>query len=107
MNLTQFIDEAMASHPIEAGIARRVYNILAEAKDPITEVFDGEEFVKVDSQREFLEVLFNLDEVKAFTASGGWVMLINGEGWDMISDYTVSLEDTLAPVNEYIVKNDN
>jgi hypothetical protein len=107
MDLTTFINEAMTANPVEARIARKVYNTLRDAGDPINEVFDGEEFVKVATQREFLEVLFNLDEVKAYTLSGGWVMLINGESWDMISDYTIDLEDMLKPVTEYIYKHSN
>ena len=34
--------------------------------------------------------------------SGQWVLLVNGNGEDVLSDYTVDLEDTLKPLNEAI-----
>jgi hypothetical protein len=34
----------------------------------------------------------------------GWVRLIYGNGIDLISDYTVNLEEDIAPVNEWVNK---
>lgn len=68
---------------------------------------EGEEGEGVDtSDASALKVLlFNLDDaiVLVFNGKGrkafGWIRLVFGnDGWDLVSDYSVNLEEFLAPV---------
>lgn len=88
--------------PIEADIVARVFNALQAAGDPIVRVFDGEEDSRVRTLDDVNMLVFNLDEAYLYTDSGRFVRLVMGEEWDTLSDYSVALEEALAPVNEYI-----
>lgn len=101
--LDAFIDDQIAHRPIEAKIVRKLVKALKDAGDPVVEVFDSEEYNKVTTKREILVQVFNLDESYLITKSGGWVRLIMGQDYDMIADYTVSLEDALTEFNEWIM----
>ncbi len=55
---------------------------------------------------DFREAVFNLDvanvslEVIETGKRWGWILLVFGnDGWDLVSDYTCSLDDFLAPIN--------
>lgn len=101
----EFIDQGMATHKIEARILFRLVKAFKDAENPVTEVWydtSGEEVVKVKSLRSIQEEVFNLDECWLVTRSGGWVYFILGNRWDAISDYTLDLEDALAPVEAWI-----
>jgi len=100
-----FIDEGIASRPIEARIVRKVVRALKAAGNPVVKVDDGEEHIAVTTERDVLDQAFNLDELHLYTANGGWVFLVMGNEWDVICDYSISLEDALQPVNDYIDKN--
>jgi len=103
-NLEAFIAEQIKGRPIEAKIVRKVVKALNKAHDPITSIWDGEEHTPVEAGNldAINMVVFNLDEAFAETASGGWVRFVFGNQWDLICDYTLNLEDALAPVNEWI-----
>lgn len=53
-----------------------------------------------------LDLLFNLDMATLIchppAGKNGWVMFVFGnDGWDVISDYTMNLEDILQPITDY------
>lgn len=104
--LDLFIDTQIKANPIEAKIARRVFRTLKAAGNPVTSVWDGVEENPVKSEREMLVQVFNLDSATLYTQSGSFVYLVLGNEWDMISDYGVSLEDTLNPVVEWTIDQD-
>jgi hypothetical protein len=73
-------------------------------------VFDGEEVTlkrSTDAEAIF-KALRTTDDDYLFVHRGeekprcGWVRFVYGnDGYDVISDYTVNLEDVLSPVNDY------
>jgi hypothetical protein len=55
----------------------------------------------METDDEFLTVYQNAADQRRF----GWVRFVYGnDGWDVISDYTVNLEEALAPVNAYVTE---
>lgn len=76
------------------------------------EVFDGEEFFpKTDKITEILENMFAVDEcelvlhnsVHASYTGKAWMRFIFGNApWEVLNDYSVSLEPIVGPVNEYV-----
>lgn len=107
MELQEFIAEQIAARPIEAKITRQVIRALKAAGKPVKSVFDGYEMVPVRTEQDILTQVFNLDESWLYTEDGSWVFLVGGNEWDMISDYTVSLEEALEPANEWVRKNED
>ena len=103
--LDEFIDRAIKNSPIENKILKCIVAALEAAGDPVVSVWDGEEDNAVNGLREIQVQVFNLDVCHLYTKSGGWVFLVNGNEWDMLSDYTVSLEEVLKPVNDWIMEN--
>ncbi|AUX82709.1 hypothetical protein PBI_KNOX_60 [Microbacterium phage Knox] len=101
----KFIDDAIAASPVEAKLTRKVYRALRAAGQPVVAVWDSEERVPVKNEREMLEQVFNLDVAWLITENGDWVMLVRGNEWDLISDYTVAVEPDLQSVFDYIEKN--
>jgi len=101
----EFIKANMKHNPVEAKIVRKIIRAFKAAGNPIVEVFDGEEHNKVDgSEWSIFEWVFNLDEAYLIPQSGGWVRIVLGNEWDALVDYTLSHEDTLKPVNDWIEK---
>jgi hypothetical protein len=49
-----------------------------------------------------VHLAYNLDEFHLYTKSGAWVYFIMGQDYDAIADYTMSIEDALQPVNDWI-----
>lgn len=86
---------------VERRIVRSLVDEILEQGLSIS-VYDGEETHPVTSDREkVLEDLINTDEDYVMVFSGqqkiGWVRLVYGnEGWDVICDYTVNLEDKMT-----------
>lgn len=95
-----FIDEAIAAHPTEARLIRRLWWKAAKEGNPVVSTWDHEEAVEVKSLRELQEVVFNLDEVYIYLKSGAWVYFIMGEGEDAVCDYTTDIE----PIIDYVTK---
>lgn len=69
---------------------------------------DGSEPVsnKTLDREEFIEYVFGGDDAFIRIMNGveqeGWINLIYGnDGWDVVSDYSVSLEDFLKPVADF------
>lgn len=100
----QFIADNKAANPVEARIVHKVWKALKAADNRVVSVFDGEETTHVDTMAEMDAVVFNLDECYLYARTGGWVRIVLGNEWDCLVDYTLNLEDALAPVNEYIDK---
>ena len=102
-DLQEYIARQIERRPIEARIIRKIVRALKAAGTPVVETWDGDETVKVRTEREVLEVAFNLDEVRLYTEDGGWVFLVMGQDWDTLTDYTMDLDEALVPVNDYIM----
>ena len=97
---------------VELAIVRKLVTDVIAAGHSIT-VYDGEDRpVKRSKDVDLiLEHAFSVDEcwlnIRALGDSGvlGTVLLVYGNtGWDVISDYHVSLESLLKPANEYAEK---
>ena len=90
----------MTIQEIEKQIARKVIDDALAAGYTI-DVFDGEEFPLKNSTdaEQILAAMFSTDDDRLFLNRGGktaWVWFIYGNsGWDVISDYNVSLEEVL------------
>ena len=102
MALTETTKRYTANLPAEAAIVRKIVRTLKAAGTPVVQVHDGEEFITVKGEEETLEAVFAVDMARLYTADGRWVLIILGNGWDALSDYSVSLEDILTPVQDWI-----
>jgi hypothetical protein len=105
-SLDEYIARSKKQQPITLRIVNKVIKALNEANNPIVSVFDGVDETKVTpgNKKEIHRLVFNLDECYLYTQSGGWVRLVMENDWDCLVDYTISLEDILKPVNDYIEK---
>lgn len=101
MDLKKFIKRQIDRRPIEADIVRRIIRAMEENGTPIVKTYDREETVKVSTEEEILEEVFNLDEVFLLTEDSSWIYLVMGNGWDVIVNYTTDLEDVLDSIQEY------
>jgi len=102
MALSEFAKSSVAALPAEATTVRKVWKALKDAGNPVVRVWDGEESIPVTTRDECLEAVFGVDQAWLYTATDQMVFIVLGNEWDALSDYSVSLEDTLAPVNEYL-----
>lgn len=93
---------------LEADIVTRTVDALL-AKGYRLGLVDGDG-ARMDPTTDRAKLLVELMEVDdewltAFgndSEAGGWVRFVYGnDGYDVISDYTVNLEDALKPVNDY------
>ena len=101
----EFIDANMRHNHVESQILKRIVKALKDAGNPIIEVWSdrsGNDKAAVDTLRSIQEQVFNLDEAYLVTKDGGWVFFVNGNEWDAITDYSLSLEDALQPVNDWV-----
>ena len=107
INLQDFIAEQIKARPIEATLVRKVYKALKKAGTPIVKVYDGEVYETIESEKDLLDLAFNLDEFRAYTADGSWVFVVMGQGAEGLTDYTVSLEAAFEAygIPEWIDKN--
>lgn len=97
-----FTTDQIAKRPIEARILSRIVRALADAGNPVVALWDGEERSPVASVGDVVHLAYNLDEFHLYTKSGAWVYFIMGQDYDGLTDYNVSLEDALKPVNDWI-----
>jgi hypothetical protein len=107
MELQDFIAEQIAARPVEATIVRKVIRALKAAGDPVVKVNDGYDEVETSTEKGILSEVFNLDEATLITHDGSFVFLTMGEGYDLICDHSVNLEDALKPVSEWIEKHES
>jgi hypothetical protein len=96
----------MKRQEIERQIAQKVIAD-ALAAGYALDVFDSEEYAieKSTDADAILEAMFTTDDDRLFFHKDGkrvgWVWFIYGEnGWDVINDYTVNLEDVLKGASE-------
>ena len=106
-----FIAEVKSHHFIEATILERIVDATNKAHDPIVwaappEGWDAgeEESIEAGNLADIEHIVFNLDYVHLELASGRWIRLVMGEGWDMIADYHGKLEELLEPINSWVEK---
>lgn len=102
-----FTADQIAKRPTEVTILSRIVNALKNAGDPVVKVWDGEEESPVLTTGDVMHLAFNLDELHLYTKSGAFVFLVMGQDYDMLTDYSVSLEEALTPVNNWIDKHMN
>jgi hypothetical protein len=102
MPLSPSTKSAVEALPAEATTVRKVWKALKDAGNPVVSVWDGEESIPVSNRDEVLEAVFAVDQAWLYTESGAFVLIILGNEWDALSDYNVSLEDALKPVNDYL-----
>lgn len=102
MTLSESTKSSLAALPAEATTVRKVWKALKDAGNPVVRVWDGEESVPVATRDECLEAVFAVDQAWLYTASDQMVFVVLGNEWDALSDYSVSLEDVLKPVNDYL-----
>jgi hypothetical protein len=92
---------------VERSIIRRLLLEASRAGFTVAEWYDGEEYIDVSKlkEREIIATIFEVEEgTLAFTKTGDdrhGVLLIIGNGPDVISDYHTSLESAMEPVNAY------
>jgi hypothetical protein len=103
--ILQHHDEAVRPRArIELRICRKLLRALKRAGYTVS-IWDGEESTPVIDEGEALKLLFNLDEahLDCHRPVGGktFVLLVFGnDGWDVISDYGLSLEPLIDAVME-------
>jgi hypothetical protein len=102
MTLSKSADKYVHQMPIEARILRKIIKTMRDAGNPIVKVDDREEVINVATTDEIIEAAFAVEEVFLIMKHGGWVRFILGNEWDCLVDYTLSIEDALKPVNDYI-----
>lgn len=105
--MSNYIAEQITARPVEATLVRKVYKSLKKAGTPIVKVYDGESWEKVESEKDLLDIAFNLDEWRAYTADESWVFVVMGQGAEGLTDYSVDLEDAFDAYGlfEWIDKN--
>lgn len=105
--LQRFIDGQIAARPIEATLVRKIYKALKEAGTPIVRLYDGETWEKVESEKDLLDLAFDLDEWRAYTANESWVFVVMGQGAEGLTDWTIDLDPAFDAygLTEWIDKN--
>ncbi len=91
----QKIERKIASQVIKSAIAAG-YTFL---------IVNGEDETETSKYTQTLNAMFQTDMDKLYLMkdgkSVGWVLFVYGnDGWDVISDYTVNLEELLKPTRE-------
>jgi hypothetical protein len=89
----------MDTREIERKIAEKIIDDALAAGNTI-DVWDGEEYpLKSSTDKDaILDAMFSTDADHLYLTKGnrrGWVYLVYGNGCDVISDYTLNIENTL------------
>ena len=96
MMLAQFGRKISANGRLERRIVAALCAHMVAAGWVPFEVYDGEEHTPVQDAKSAMELIFNLDDAfLSFTngATSHWVRLIMGNGCDIISDWSLQLQD--------------
>lgn len=101
ISISAYVQRVIDHNDVEARIALRIYNALELAGNPVKYIDYGEGPVDVNSLNEFMQAVFSVDECYIY-ANRGWIRFIIGNEWDCLVDYTLNLEEALAPVDSYI-----
>lgn len=103
--IREFVDAQRAARPIEDQIVRMIWKAMKRAGNRIAYVDYGNgDGAPVRSLRQLYDEVFNLDEAWLIPASGGdYIYLTLGEGQDVLNDYSVDLEEVLAPLVDEIL----
>lgn len=97
----EYTAESMAACPEEAKVIRKVIRALKAADNPVVQAWDGAAYLNVTTEAEIFEAVFSVDNSAIITKNGGGVDFVLGNGWDVISDYSTSLESVLEPVLDW------
>lgn len=96
---------------IEKSITNRLMGCIMSGKTSVS-VWDGEEWMlKKETNRDKVkDIIGDTDQtqMRIHDMDGnylGWIMLVHGNDWDMICDYSVELESMLKPVNDWVDEN--
>jgi len=97
----QMVERSIVRATIKAAIAKGFALVAAS---------NGEDYVKTTSIRRAMEVAFECDEAHVYFRKPGsdwnsWIFVVLGnEGWTVISDYTVDLEDAVKATEPLVEK---
>lgn len=96
---------------IEAKIVRKLVRTIIEAGYLITVDTVGGEISYSNNYRKIMKNIFATDTVEVLLSRDvegeqhGWILLVYGnDGFDVIADYTINLEELLKPVNDLASK---
>jgi hypothetical protein len=90
----------------EERIARKVYQACEAAGTPVVTIYDGGDYVDVTTEDEAVEAGFAVDIFRMVTTTNAAVLIVNGNEWDALSDYNVSLDEPMETVMEWIRQNE-
>ncbi len=82
----------------EVKLIRDIVESMASHGTPVTKIYDGGEYVKVEDADDVLTEAYNLDELRLYTAKGSYVQLIMGEYPDTIQDWTTDLDPSVEDI---------
>lgn len=101
----EFVDGQRAARPIEDQIVRMIWKAMKRAGNRIVRVDYGDgEGAPVSSLRQLYDEVFNLDEAWLVpTSGGGYIYLVMGESVDTLADYSMDLDEVLAPLVDEIL----
>lgn len=103
MTPDNYVEREIASRIVDALLSHPDWQI--SIRDGIYS--DGQWVLKSSRDKTaILGAMFSTDDdlISVFAPGKGnaWIALIYGNGWDVIHDYTISMEATLAPVQTWI-----
>lgn len=84
-------------HKIERRVVWNLCDHLHRAGFDIRGVYDGEEYTKVSTAKDAMELIFDLDEASLRVAKSGYaehgILLVMGNGEDILSDWNFFRDD--------------
>jgi hypothetical protein len=107
--ILQYHDAAVLPRArVELAIVRRLLRALTKANYALS-VDDGADELYAKTEGDMLALLFNLDDAHLIVRDpiGGqsFVRLVFGnDGYDVISDYGISLSDIIEPIEDWIIR---
>lgn len=103
MEYMSFIEKSIAIRLVKAilkdGNMVTVYN--GGEKPELKNSTNRKEILKTMNQTGIDEIVLRDKDEKHL----GWIQLVYGNDWDLVSDYSVALEEMLKPVNDWVNKN--
>lgn len=82
----------------EVTLIRNIVESMAAHGTPVTKIYDGGEYVKVEDTDDVLTEAYNLDELRLYTTKGSYVVLIMGQYPDTIADWTIDLDESVEDI---------
>jgi hypothetical protein len=107
MMLREFGRKVSATGKVERRVVANLFAHLAQHGWQLVHVNDGSDCTPVADAKAAMELMFNLDE--SFVrierprlddeSISGWLRFVNGNGIDILSDYSVNLKSSLKDFN--------